>query len=103
MDSRSRELEEDYWRISVLEQIRSFSSWEFVFFSSPRRLSCQQLNKPINIYRSSEVEKAFRVPQSGQSRGKTVIEMCDDVVPMVHSPSQPVNSAKMPATLWLEV
>ena len=102
MDRRSRELEEDYWRISVLEQIRSFGSWEFVFFSSPRRLSCQQFNKLIKIYKSSEVEKACRVPQSGQSRGKTVIEMCD-VVPMVHSPSEPVNSAKMPATLWLEV
>ena len=32
MDTRSRELEEDYWRISILEQIRSFSSCEFVFF-----------------------------------------------------------------------
>ena len=73
MDSRSRELEEDCWRISILEQIWSFSSCGICLFISPRKLSCQLFNNPINIYKASEVENAFMVLQSGQSKGELAL------------------------------
>ncbi|KAI9742337.1 MAG: hypothetical protein M1818_003870 [Claussenomyces sp. TS43310] len=41
---------------------------------------------PLNIYKSSEIEDAFRSLQNGKSLGKTVIEMHeDDIVPVVQS------------------
>lgn len=43
--------------------------------------------KPLNIYRVSEVESAFRFLQSGKNAGKTVVEINDeDLVPASHAP-----------------
>lgn len=39
--------------------------------------------QPLHIYKSSELEKAFRYLQSGKNTGKTIVEMLgDDIVPV---------------------
>lgn len=42
--------------------------------------------QPLNVYRSSELQEAFRYLQSGKNTGKTVVEMHgEDLVPVRHT------------------
>lgn len=42
--------------------------------------------RPLNVYRSSELQEAFRYLQGGKNTGKTVVEMHgDDPVPVIHT------------------
>lgn len=42
--------------------------------------------RPLNVYRSSELQEAFRYLQGGKNTGKTVVEMHgDDLVPVIHT------------------
>ena len=52
-------------------------------FGEPFRLSCPQ---PLHVYKISDLERAFRLMQSGKHMGKIVVEMDDDSTVLVKWP-----------------